>query len=189
MGDTGDFWNDVKAARKAAGLPNRKRHRERAQKVNFTAAHKKAGWVKRTDWHWQMKLPGGLLDYWPSKSKWMWEYKIKIGPFSDIEAFIASNPQTSSEGMKSRAHQLRKRPKEITSKAAPDLPFPVHDHLVGTRSGWQLPCGKCGGGLFWRACDDDPWTCDRCQKFKGRGLGISWLTTPAWAAEIERLSI
>lgn len=184
MGDVGDFWRDVKEARKAAGLPARRSHKPRAEKVRFTAAHRKAGWIQHTDWHWQIRLSGGTLDYWPSKSKWMWEHKVKVGPFADIEAFIATNPATAPIAMKRRVRQVRKASQTSQAYDAPDTFIDPPE----TPEGWHPPCAQCGGGLFWRKKDSDPWTCNRCSRFTGRGLALNWLTTPAWSAEIERLA-
>lgn len=185
MGDIGDLWNAVKADRKARGLPARRRHKDPAELVRFTAKHQVAGWIKHTDWHWQIKLPGGILDYWPSKSKWMWEHQVKISPFAEIEAFIATNPVTSGTEMKRRTRQVRKHALALQAYDEPDT---FADMATTDAHGWKTPCPKCGGGLFWRKRDDDAWTCDRCNKFTGRGLSISWLTTPAWSAEMERLA-
>lgn len=144
----------------------------RAVKVKFTAAHRKAGWVQHTDWHWQIKLSGGILDYWPSTAKWMWcGRNVRRGTFAEIEAFIAGQP----------------KPEELPSRREINSERRLIAATFDTPDGWQPPCPKCGGGLFWRPQQTDPWTCDRCQKFKGRGLSLNWLTTPAWAAEVERI--
>lgn len=182
MGDVGDFWNDVKAARKAAGLPARRSFKRKAVKVAFTAAHREAGWVQHSDWHWQIKLPGGALDYWPSKGKWMFGGVVKQSPFAEVQSFIASNPVASSIAMKRRAKKVRMRVSEPLD--APDTFIDLPD----IPEGWKQPCTTCGGGLFWRAQDDHQWTCDNCNRFKGRGLSVNWLTTPAWSAMIERIS-
>ena len=183
MGDVGDFWNDVKAARRAAGLPARRSRKPRAEKVKFTAAHKAAGWIQHTDWHWQIRLPGGLLDYWPSKGKWMWEHQIKIGPFSDIEAFIAGKPLASTTEMKRRTKQVRKN---APTQQAYDAPDTFSDLPAVKEGAWKMPCAKCNGGVFWRKNDADPWTCDTCDRFKRRGLSINWLTISAYAAELNQ---
>lgn len=77
MGDVGDYWREHKdylreKARKegtsyyAQGL-GRKRP---ATLVKFTKKDAALGFKKFTDWHWQARIDGDLLDYWPSKEKW-----------------------------------------------------------------------------------------------------------------------
>lgn len=45
------------------------------------------GWTKHTPYHWQQRIQGKLLDYWPSKNKFMYDGKVTVG---DVYAFIAS---------------------------------------------------------------------------------------------------
>jgi hypothetical protein len=90
MGDVGDFWRDVHAARKAAGLPARRRVRPRAEAPSRQQLRQfaQAGFEQKGEWHWQMRLAGDLLDYWPSRGKWQWRGKISTGPWSELVKLI-----------------------------------------------------------------------------------------------------
>lgn len=44
------------------------------------------GFTKHTPWHFSRALLGDRLDYWPSKSKWMWRGKVMTG---NVQEFIA----------------------------------------------------------------------------------------------------
>jgi hypothetical protein len=91
MGDMGEFWRDVRDARKAAGLPARRGTRRRAQPLKKADIRKFAslGLEQKSEWHWQMRLAGDLLDFWPSKCKWQWRGEIKTGDWSEFFALIA----------------------------------------------------------------------------------------------------
>lgn len=41
-------------------------------------------WVKHTQYHWQRTVNGKLLDYWPSKSKFMYCGKVRVGNVQDF---------------------------------------------------------------------------------------------------------
>jgi hypothetical protein len=43
------------------------------------------GWTKHSAHHWSRLLKGKRLDYWPSKTKWQYEGKVKKG---DVLAFV-----------------------------------------------------------------------------------------------------
>lgn len=90
MGDIGDFWNDVKAARKAAGLPARSGSRRRAEPPSKKDMQKFAGLglVQKSEWHWQMRLDGDVLDFWPSRCKWQWRDGVKTGNWSELFEMI-----------------------------------------------------------------------------------------------------
>jgi hypothetical protein len=45
-------------------------------------------WVKHTDFHWSRVLNEKRLDYWPSKSKFMYNGKVTQ---SDVIQFIRAN--------------------------------------------------------------------------------------------------
>lgn len=47
------------------------------------------GWTKHTEFHWQRKLHGDLLDYWPSTGKWAWRGQThKAVSYSALMGFI-----------------------------------------------------------------------------------------------------
>lgn len=143
--------------------------------VKFTTAHERAGWIKCSPWHWQIKIDSGTLDYWPSRDKWMWDRAVHLGSFEQIKAFIATCPKIAA-------------PKPSLVYHGSDR-VPVSDiRATHDERGWKLPCPICGGGLWWRRNEDAPWVCDRCDRYKGRGLAIRWLTTPAYSMELERMS-
>jgi hypothetical protein len=55
---------------------------------NLAKALKKpdvAEWEKHTEWHWSRPLAGKRLDYWPTKSKFMWNGVVRVG---DVNEFI-----------------------------------------------------------------------------------------------------
>jgi len=99
MGDIGDFWNDVKAARKAAGLPARGGGRRRAEPPTKRDEQRFAdlGFVKKSEWHWQMQLSGDLLNFWPSKCKWQWRGEVKTANWNELFRLIQSNTQPTPE--------------------------------------------------------------------------------------------
>lgn len=43
------------------------------------------GWERKHETHWQYRLNGDVLDYWPGPMKWRWRGKINTG---DVFAFI-----------------------------------------------------------------------------------------------------
>ena len=93
MGDIGEFWRDVKEARKTAGLPARRRATRRAEPTTKTdkARFEKAGLVQKSEWHWQMRLAGDLLNFWPSKCKWQWRGKVQTGDWSELFTLIVEH--------------------------------------------------------------------------------------------------
>jgi hypothetical protein len=91
MGDVGDFWNDVRAANRAAGLPSRRKRRQRAepptkQEMREYAA---AGFRQCSEWHWQRRLGDDVVDWWPSTSKWMIGGKVTVGPWAELKALVS----------------------------------------------------------------------------------------------------
>lgn len=91
MGDMGDYWREHKAYRKSKGLPARA-YRP-VPKVRMTKAQKEVGFVACSDWHWQLRINGELLDYWPSKNKWQFRGTISEGHWSELADFIAAMPK------------------------------------------------------------------------------------------------
>lgn len=89
MGDVGDHWREHRAYLKAQG-ESRGGARRIASVVKHTKADQKAGWVRHTDWHWQVRLGGDLLDYWPSRAKWRWRGVTKVGPRKELDALVAA---------------------------------------------------------------------------------------------------
>lgn len=148
--------------------------------VPFKKLHRDFGWVRCSPWHWQIKLPDGILDYWPSRTRWMWQRTVRQGSFEQVSAFISTR-QMPTERPKTALYQRT-------------IPLDEDDTFVGgdvngyDERGWKLPCSDCGGGLFWRRKDEDPWVCGACHKFAGRGLSSNWLTTPAWGVMLDRIA-
>lgn len=89
MGDVGDHWRDVREYYRERGI-SRRRHKRPAQKVRFKKTHERLGFRQCSEWHWQARIAGDLLDYWPSKSKWRWRGETVTGAFADLEQFIKS---------------------------------------------------------------------------------------------------
>lgn len=89
MGDMGDYYRDLRDARRAAGLPARRGHKTPAVAVKLTKEWKRLGFEVRTEWHWQARVGGTLVDYWPSKSKWQIDGAVKVGPTNELRAIVA----------------------------------------------------------------------------------------------------
>lgn len=49
------------------------------------AKQKKPQWTKYTSTHWQTKVNGQILDYWPTKRKWRFGQSTHVG---DVNRFI-----------------------------------------------------------------------------------------------------
>lgn len=60
----------------------------RAAALTNAVQHDGEGWTKRTPWHWQRRLDGELLDYWPTKQKWRWDEQTYHGNDLDLARFI-----------------------------------------------------------------------------------------------------
>ena len=89
MGDVGDYWREHRAHLKTQGISRGGFHRP-ATLVKHTLADRQAGWVRHTAWHWQIRLAGEVLDYWPSKAKWRWRGVTKVGPRKELDAIVAA---------------------------------------------------------------------------------------------------
>ena len=73
------IWDALKARSKEKFAADRKTFVEKA------VAEDDGGWVKRTEYHWQRLVAGKLLDYWPSRSKFQYDDKVRRG---DVKEFI-----------------------------------------------------------------------------------------------------
>lgn len=64
----------------------------------------KVGWIKHTAFHWQARVHGEILDYWPTKVKWRFRGETRSGHFRDlrhhraVREFIA-NVQPNATGV------------------------------------------------------------------------------------------
>jgi len=61
----------------------------------------KIKWVKHTSFHWQTKVHGDLLDYWPTKNKWRFRGETHQGGWPRahdraVREFITSIPALPS---------------------------------------------------------------------------------------------
>lgn len=57
-------------------------------RARFMADAKQADdgrWTKHTEYHWACMLRGKILDYWPSRKKFMYDRRVMRG---DVYAFI-----------------------------------------------------------------------------------------------------
>lgn len=54
----------------------------------FEPRHKKLGFQICSPWHWQARLPGGRVNWWPSATKWQYGSKIYEGKEEVLVAFI-----------------------------------------------------------------------------------------------------
>lgn len=87
MGDIGDYWREHREYRRSRGLPARS-SKPPAKRVKFRASDAKAGWRQCSEWHWQRRVAGDLLDYWPSKDKWRWRGETTCGSRGALDRFI-----------------------------------------------------------------------------------------------------
>jgi len=87
MGDVGDYWREHREYRRRKGLPA-KSPKPPARVVDFSAKWKHLGFKRFTTWHWQIELTGGLLDYWPSKTKWRYRGETVAGTVGQLEKLI-----------------------------------------------------------------------------------------------------
>jgi hypothetical protein len=90
MGDLGDYWREHRAYLKSRGI-RRGGSRRAATFVKLLKRHRDLGFEAKSEWHWQTKVDGDLLDYWPSKNKWRWRGETKTAPWPDIAAFIKAH--------------------------------------------------------------------------------------------------
>ena len=97
MGELGEFWRDVRDARRAAGLPARRSVKPRAEPITTKEKRQfaKVGLEQKSEWHWQMRLSGDLLDFWPSKCKWQFRGEIKTGNWDVLFAMIDAAKEQS----------------------------------------------------------------------------------------------
>ena len=91
MGDIGEFWRDVRDARRAAGLPARRSHKPPAERATKKekAAFRAAGLEQKSEWHCQMRIGGELLDYWPSKAKYRFRGETAVASWKALSDRIA----------------------------------------------------------------------------------------------------
>lgn len=61
-----------------------KEHERERRKRNLAEANPE-GWEIKTEYHWQRRVDGELIDYWPSRNKWRYKNKTRHG---SVEAFI-----------------------------------------------------------------------------------------------------
>ena len=88
MGDVGDYWREHREYQRSNGI-SRSRARPRAVYVAFKKKHEKMGFRQCSDWHWQAKINGEILDFWPSKSKWRYQGTTTEGDMKALEKFIS----------------------------------------------------------------------------------------------------
>lgn len=66
----------------------------------------KIKWIKHTVWHWQTRIHGDLLDYWPTKKKWRFRGEtFESGIFSGakdkaVKEFISTIEPQGAEVIK-----------------------------------------------------------------------------------------
>ena len=66
---------------------------DKARKMRNLAAADPTGWDQKTPYHWQRELDGDIVDYWPSRNKWRWRGRTRVG---EIKGWLAR--KTSQEG-------------------------------------------------------------------------------------------
>lgn len=61
------------------------REEDKERKARNLAAADPEGWDKRSEFHWQRTLAGEVIDYWPSRNKWRYQGKTRVG---DIKGWL-----------------------------------------------------------------------------------------------------
>lgn len=89
MGDAGEYWREHREYRRSKGL-SVSGHRRPAQVVKFTKDYAERGFRQCSQWHWQARVQGDVLDYWPSKSKWRFRNVTTQGPKKKLFELIAN---------------------------------------------------------------------------------------------------
>lgn len=73
---------DIFNAMKGADKERRHERKSVADSLDFSS------FKKFTPWHWQTKVNGKTLDYWPTKNKWRFNKKVNYGTAQDCLNFI-----------------------------------------------------------------------------------------------------
>ena len=85
--DTGDdvgsteFWRDVHEGLKILKAG-------RVEKAKAMLSAEGSPFRQCSPSHWQARLPGGLLDWWPSTAKWRWKGRTHQGDAAALAAFM-----------------------------------------------------------------------------------------------------
>lgn len=75
MSDIGDDFRALEEMRK-------EERRERARRNG--EIFDQANWIIHVDYHWGRWIDGEKLDFWPSKDKWMYRGKVRVGGLEDF---------------------------------------------------------------------------------------------------------
>lgn len=89
MGDVGEYWREHReylkkkrsTQREADGLGGR-------DVPDLTPRFSKLGFERKSIWHWQARIDGKVLDYWPTANKWRFDGRNHVGLPSDLIGFI-----------------------------------------------------------------------------------------------------
>jgi hypothetical protein len=79
MSEVGDDWRAHRDYLRSQGISRRSVKRP-AVAVRITKQWQAMGFRACTEWHWQARIGGVLIDYWPSKSKWSLAGMVETGP-------------------------------------------------------------------------------------------------------------
>lgn len=53
------------------------------QRVENLRNHTSTDWIQHTPYHWGRWVDGKKLDFWPSRDKWMYDGKVRVGGLAD----------------------------------------------------------------------------------------------------------
>lgn len=94
MGDVGDYWREHREYLRSKGISRPRGRKPAAKLVDFSKEHAKAGFTRFTEWHWQIRVAGDLLDFWPSKDKWRWRNKNYTGNAKAVLEFVQQHSES-----------------------------------------------------------------------------------------------
>ena len=86
MGDMGDIFREHHKHDKA--------RKKRNLTANTAAMLSDGRWEQHTDVHWSTTLLGDRLDFWPSRNKFQWRGKVRVG---DVFGFIKNREKDTPD--------------------------------------------------------------------------------------------
>lgn len=90
-GSPGTLYSSRRERNRAKRKRQRRRKAEKLAELLTSGAKDAmlaAGWVQRSTYHWQLRTPAGLIDYWPSSGKWMRGGVVQHGTHAEVMAAV-----------------------------------------------------------------------------------------------------
>lgn len=83
-----------KREKRAAKRRRQRQRRAAAGKAELTlqliTTLRAQGWRRCSQYHWQLRTPMGLVDFWPTTKKWAMGGEVHRGSFADVAAALAA---------------------------------------------------------------------------------------------------